>query len=84
MLFMFDPKHLEFDFYCPRAQNCYSTSGGMFTWPMITANDSVIALPGVGISGGQTSLAGLFLCFGTNAPLVIKILRRGHSFAPTF
>lgn len=55
-------------FYCLKAQNYHNTSAGMLTWLLMTTNDSVIALPGVGISGGQTSLAGRFFCFGTNTP----------------
>lgn len=47
-------------------------------------HDSVIALPGVGIAGGQTSLAGLFFCFGTNTPWLINILRHGQSLSLTF
>lgn len=57
-----------FDFYSLKAQNYHNTSAGMSTWLLITTNDLVIALPGVGISGGQTSLAGPFFCFGTNTP----------------
>lgn len=45
-------------FYCLKAQNYHNTSAGMLTWLLITTNDSGIALPGVGIAGGQASVAG--------------------------
>lgn len=81
---MFDQRRRKYDFYCLKAQNYHNTSAGMLTCLLITTNDSVIALPGVGISGGQTSLAGLFFCFGTNTPLAIDILRHSQSLALTF
>ena len=42
----------------------------------MTTNDSLIALPGVGISGAQTSPAGLVFSLEEN-PLPIDILRQG-------
>lgn len=69
-LFMFDQRY---DFHCLRAQNDHNTSAGMLTWLLITAYDWVIALPGVGIPGGQTSLAGLVFCFGANTLSLLKL-----------
>lgn len=44
------------------AQEHKITSAGMFSWLLITTNDSVITLPGAGITSGQNIQTYLF-CF---------------------
>lgn len=65
----------KYDFYCPRAPNHYNTSTWTLTQRRGSADGSVMALPGVWISGRLTSLAELLFKLGT------KILCWPHKLA---
>lgn len=74
----------EYDFYCLRVQDYHNTSAGMLTWLLITTNDSVIALPGVGIFGGLDLARWRVRLLWNEYSLGFDVLRCGQSISLIF